>query len=138
MIELLDALRVFLVDESGLPSDDTAEQPFDFTAGTLYVWEESSVQRPIDTGGVREDFVIMAAIPERTSEEALGKRSRETSLALDAHRNRMLYLIRHHASVAGFWDHIEGASVPSFLRQLELRGIAVRISGYRIIDMGDA
>lgn len=135
MIELLDALRLFLLDDTDLASDDSGEQPYDFEPMTLYVWEESSLQRPIGADGeVREDFVIVAAITERTGEEAFGKRSRATSLVLDGHRTRMLTLIREHSSVQDQWDHIEGASVPSFLRQLEQRGIAVRISGYRIID----
>ena len=135
MIELLDEIRLFLVDDTGLSSDDTAEQPYEWVPGTLYVWEESSIQRPIGAGGeVREDFVLMAAIAEATGEESFGRRERATSVALDAHRSRMLGLIRRHSSVDGQWDHIEGASVPSFLRQLDLRGVAVRISGYRLID----
>lgn len=132
MIELLDAIRDFLAE--GGASDDSGEQPYDWKVNTLYVWEESSVQRPIGAEGeVREDFVIMAAIAEATGEEAFGQRERATTVALDAKRTRMLDLIRTNSSIAGQWDHIEGASLPSFLRQLELRGIAVRISGYRII-----
>ncbi len=136
MIDLLDALRYLLSDGTDLATDDTCERPYEWKPDTLYVWEESSNHEPFESGPVvRENFVIVAAIAERTNEEARGERSRETTEALYGHRDRMLDLIRLNRSV-GLWEdgHLRAESVPGYLRQLEIRGIALRITGYRLVS----
>lgn len=134
MLELIDALRDVLRDGLGIAVDESGERPYDWTPETLYVWEESSAWTSIGTGEKREDFVVMAAIAEATGEEAAGQRSRETTVALYGYRDAFLEAIRTHANTGPWADgNIEGASVPAYLRQLDVRGVAVRISGYRLI-----
>lgn len=131
-LDLIDTLRDSLSEAIGVAADDSVEQPYDWTPGILYLWEESAAMTPIGGQERREDFVLVAAIAEPTGEEAAGQRSRETTEALYAHRDALLEWIRENPSTDA-WDHIVGASIPSYLRQLDARGIAIRISGYRLI-----
>lgn len=134
MLDLIDGLRELLTDGTELDSDDTAERPFDWKTGTLYVFEETSSRTPIGPSEVREDFVIIAAIATNSGEEAAGQRSREVTETLYAHRDMFLERIRLNPNVGPWQDgNIQGSSLPAYLRQLDLRGIAVRISGYRLI-----
>lgn len=135
MLDVIDGLRDLLSDRLDIETDDTGDRPYDWTAGVLYVWEESSGQISIGTGEVREEFVVMAAIASPSGEEAAGQKLREVTETLDGYRDVFLTRIRLNSNI-GPWASgtIIGASVPSYLRQLDLRGIAVRISGYRIIE----
>jgi hypothetical protein len=135
MLDVIDGLRDLLSDRLDIETDDTGDRPYDWTAGVLYVWEESSGQISIGTGEVREEFVVMAAIASPSGEEAAGQKLREVTETLDGYRDTFLTRIRLNSNI-GPWASgtIIGASVPNYLRQLDLRGIAVRISGYRIIE----
>lgn len=134
MLDVIDYLRELLVDGTDLDADDTAERPFDWKTGTLYVFEETSSRTPIGPVEVREDFIVIAAIATNSGEEAVGQRSRAVTETLYAHRDRMLELVRMNPNVGPWADgNIQGASLPAYLRQLDLRGIAIRVSGYRLI-----
>jgi hypothetical protein len=134
VLDVMEALAELLAEDTGLVIDPAFERPFDWTADTLYVWEESSSWTPIGPSEVREDFVIMAAVAEATGEEAIATRNPETTAALYAHRETFLDRIRLSPNVGPWQDgNIQGDSVPAYLRQLDLRGIAVRVRGYRLI-----
>lgn len=138
MLDVVDGIRELLEDGSDatVSTDDSGERPYDWTPWTLYVWEESSAHTSIGTGEVREDFVVVAAIAvPNDGEESVGVRSRAVTERLDAKRNQYLDAIRRHTDVGPWRDgYLAGASVPDYLRQLDLRGIAVRVTGWRIID----
>lgn len=136
LITIIDALQALVEPdpETGPTIDDAASQPFDFAGNTLYAWEENSMRRSIGTGGeVREDFTIVLVYCSEAAEEAWSQRSREISIALDAKRTAYLDAIRSHEGV-GPWGYISGASDPDFVRAFEVRGIAVRVTGWRILD----
>lgn len=135
LLDVVDGLRELLASAAGISAvDDTGERPFDWTPDTLYVWEESAGRTPIGAIEQREDFVIMAAVVDATAEEAFGKRDRATTVRLYQWQEAMIEWIRLHPNVGPWQDgNIVGSSVPSYLRQLDARGIAVRIAGYRLI-----
>ena len=144
MLEVVDALRSLLEPDPDLV-DDTAEMPFEWQPGMLYVFEDESNWSRLDTGGmIREDFVIMAVYVRPADEAPLAKRSREVTEALDARRVRYLTTIADNPSMGAasgdpdeppLWSHIMGASLPRYLRELEVRGIAVRVVGYRLMSV---
>lgn len=143
MIEVVDALRELVeptdpVDEThslyGTKLDRAAARPFEWEADTFYAFEESSAHVSIGTGEVREDFTIfLVYCAGGNGEESLLKRSRETSEALDERRTRYMDALRHSAGRPGLWAYVLGSSLPEYLRQFEIRGVAVRAVGYRVV-----
>jgi hypothetical protein len=134
VLDVVDGLRELLSDGLDVVTDDTGDRPYEWTPGTLYVWEESSDHQSIGTGEIRENFVVMAAIAAPSDEEAFGRKLREVTETLDAYRNTFLLKIRTNTNVPPWSSgYIAGASVPNYLRQLDLRGLAIRVAGYRII-----
>jgi hypothetical protein len=135
LLDVVDFFRPILADAAGITAtDDSGERPYDWAPDTLYVWEESGSRTPFGMLEQREDFVIMAAVVDATGEEAAGKRDRATTVRLYAWQAAMIEWIRLHPNVGPWQDgNIVGSSVPSYLRQLDARGIAVRIAGYRLI-----
>lgn len=143
MIEIVDALRELVEPSdpvrdgyalSGIMVDRTASRPFDFEPNTLYAWEETSTHVSIGTGEVREDFaVLLVFVAASRGEESLYARDREVSEALDERRTSYMNALRHSAGRAGLWDYVLGTSLPDYLRQFEIRGVAVRASGYRLV-----
>lgn len=145
MIEIIDGLRELLeptdpVDETrstnGLILDRTCSQPFDQAPSTVYAWEESCSHVSIGTGEVQERFeVIFVLTLDNEGETSIAQRSRDVSIALDAKRKEWMRLIRLHKNL--FDGDLAASSDADFLRQLDLRGIAVRIAGWRLITGDD-
>jgi hypothetical protein len=143
MIEVIDALRELLeptdaIDESRSENDvildRSCAQPFEFVANTLYAWEELRRQVPAGTGEIREDFEIRFVYVSKASEEAGSKRNRDVSIALDAKADGYLELIRNFANIPP-WDsgNIQATVDADMIRQLEVRGIGIRVIGYRMV-----
>lgn len=135
--DIVDALRERLQGAvtPGYSWDDTLAQPFEWVADTVYLWCESTQEIPIGTGEIRQDFEVMVVIGvDHLGEEAVLRRNRETSLKLDQVRREIMQWIRLNANVPP-WDsgNIAGRSDEDFLRQLEVRGVAVMIGGYRLV-----
>ncbi len=135
ILEVVDDLRTRLASAAGIVLvDESGERPYDWTPDTLYAWEESSSRTPIGGTEQREDFIVIAAVVDATGEEAFGQRSRATTEQLYEWQAAMIEWIRLHPNVGPWQDgNIIGSSIPSYLRQLDARGIAVRIAGYRLI-----
>lgn len=143
MIEVIDALLELVeptdpvdatVSQNGLKIDRTASAPFEFEGPAVYAWEESSQQFPVGTGEVREEFVIMLVVTEQNPmETGTGRRSRAVSEALDKVRERWLKAIRSATTREGLWGQMVGGTDADFLRQLGVRGLAVRASGWRMV-----
>lgn len=135
--DIVDALREGLEGHvtPGYTWDDTLAQPFEWAADTVYLWCETTTEPSIGTGEVRQDFEIMVVIGvDHGGEEAMLMRNRETSLKLDTFRAEVMEWVRLHAHVPP-WDsgNLAARSDEDFLRQLELRGVAVMIGGYRLV-----
>lgn len=130
MIERLDAVADLV--KGGHDVDPAYSQPFDFVAGTLYLWEELRAHRSIGTGEVREDFVIVAVLPIESSEAAEATRSRPITEALDEWVTAGLDAVRKAQGRP--WEFAVGSSDADFLRQLDVRGALIRVSGYSVLD----
>lgn len=148
MIDLIDALRELLEPESeeagvsvnGVRLDNTAAMPFDFEPNTLYVVEEQDLRTLDETwtpeGGVeRQSFIVNALyVIDSEGENAITRRSRAVSIALDEKRNEYCRLVRMTRTNGDVWHHIQASADADFVRQLQVRGIAVRITGYRFVS----
>lgn len=137
MLDVLDAL-VDLVKQAdtSLVYDDSAAAPYEWRDGTVYSWIETTNDRSIGTGEVRQDFEIMIVYAsDNDGEEARLTRSRAVSEALDSWRRDVMDLIRQNTHVPP-WSSgtIAARSDEDFLRQLEVRGVAIMVGGYRIRD----
>ena len=148
MIDVIDGIRDLLeppdphedgFSVNGVAIDRSCAEPIgDAQANTIYAWEEACRERPIGTGEVQQDFeivVLYAAGGE--GEVAALQRSRDVSEALDAKRVAYMKLIRDNANM-GFGGrlgegNIEATSDADARRQFATRGIAIRVSGYRLV-----
>lgn len=130
MIERLDAVADLVKGSHAV--DPAYSQPFDFEADVIYLWEEARLHRSIGTGEVREEFEIVAVLPVESSEAAEAQRSRVITEALDAWVTAGLDAIR--VAQGQPWEHAIGSSDADFLRQLDVRGALIRVSGYKVLD----
>ena len=135
MIVILDGLRELLKQyDTSIVFDDAMAQPYEWRDGTVYMWSETVDDRQIGTGEVQSDFeILMVYALGNEGEEAISERSRAVSVKLDAARRAWMDLIREHAN-AGPWSNLRARAEQDFLRQLEVRGVGIRISGYTIGD----
>jgi hypothetical protein len=135
MIVVLDALRELLKQyDPAIDFDDAMSQPYEWRENTVYSWAETVDDVPIGTGEVRTDFeILMVYAVGNEGEEAISERSRDVSVKLDTARQAWMDLIRANAN-AGPWSNLRARAEQDFLRQLEVRGVGIRISGYRIGD----
>lgn len=145
MIPVVDAIRDLCeppdqADDTrsiaGVLIDRTCAQPIgDAQPNTIYAWEAACRERPIGTGEVQQDFeVTVLYIVDGKGEEGVLQRSREVSEALDERRAAYMKLVRDFANIPP-WDsgNIQATSDADFIRQLEVRGIAIRVTGYRLV-----
>lgn len=113
--------------------DETAARPFAWAEQTLYVYEEATVDTPIETGPVvRQDFTLRAVLTgPRLGEEAKQTRLPAVSTFLDTRRDAYLAAVRASQRTA-LWGNLRAASAPG-PATLQVRSIALRITGYRIV-----
>jgi hypothetical protein len=134
LITVIDALQDLVEPDTDVTIDRAASQPYEYLPNTLYAWEEGSSRRSFESGPtVREDFEILLVYVVAAAEEALLARDRDVSIALDTKRTAYLDAIRQNSGIPP-WSYITASSDPDMIRQFEVRGIAIRVSGYRIID----
>lgn len=141
MLEVIDALRK-LFEPDVEATDTSGEMPFDWQPGILYVFEDESSIALWDAGETyREDFAIMAVYPVAAGEEARQARDRDVTVKLDDRRRLILATVANNPSMPStdpatpLWSYITASSQPRYLREFDLRGIAVRIVGYRLITI---
>lgn len=133
---MLDVLeRVAELVQGDATIDPAYTQPFDFEPMTLYVWEESRSYRSIGAGEVSEDFEIMAVyVTDNGGETAVATRSPDVTRLLDAWATSALEAIRLHPNdgplAAG---NMTASTDADMLRQLFVRGTALRVTGYRVL-----
>lgn len=139
MIGIVEAVRELLEPEPTPPAlrevavDTTAAKPLKSAARTLYVYQETLTESPIETGPTaRRDFVLMAVLtgPD-AGEEARSARDIAVSGFLDGRREAYLAAIRGARHTTD-WDHIRAAEVAG-PATLEHRSIALRLTGYVIV-----
>lgn len=134
MIDVLEGIADLV--KGDLTLDPAMTQPFDFQIDTLYVWEEARGHRSIGTGEVREDFEVVAVyVTDNEGETAIATRSRAVTLRIDAWATMALDAVRHNANIPPWSSgNISAITDADFLRQLGVRGAALRVTGYRLLD----
>lgn len=147
MIDVVDGIRDLFeppstldpeLSTNGVAIDRTCAEPFEKIANTVYAWEAACRETSIGTGEVRQDFEVdVLYVVDNLGENAIALRSREVSEALDTKRSAYMKLVRDHANM-GFGDRLgagdmQATSDADFLRQFEVRGIAIRVTGYRLV-----
>jgi hypothetical protein len=148
MIDLIDGLRMLLepldpddpeVSVNGAHVDDSCSAPFEWLANTLYAYAESDRRTTDETsaGGLsmeRQNFAVVAVyVADGEGENPTGQRRRAVSEALDARRAAYASAIRNNRTNGDLWQWVIAEFDDDYLRQLAVRGIMVRISGYRFV-----
>jgi hypothetical protein len=112
--------------------------PLTSRSNTLYVYPITGLLGEPDVGdppSLREDFVVEAVyVADNQGEEANRRRSRDVSVELDAKAREYTDLLARNPFRDGThpWEHARVTSVDwDRLRQLDVRGIAVRVTGWR-------
>lgn len=148
MLDVVDGIRDLLEPPdphesgksvNGVLIDRSCAEPLgDAQPNTVYAWEEASREKPIGTGEVQQDFeIVVLYVADGAGEVAAAQRSREVSEALDAKRVEYMRLVRTFANI-GFGDelgrgNIQATADADALRQFATRGIAIRVTGYRLM-----
>ena len=134
MIDLVENLAELVRGDATL--DPAFAQPYTFESMTLYGWIESRAHTSIGTGEVREDFeIVFVYVTDGDGEEAVLQRDPDVSRKLDAWATAAMDELRQRGDfVMGDDGHLTYRLDADFLRQLETRGAALRISGWRILD----
>jgi hypothetical protein len=150
VIDVVDGLRDLLEPPdaqndgfslNGVAIDRSCAEPIgDAQANTVYAWEEACRDKPIGTGEVQRDFeIVVLYVADGAGELAIGQRSRDVSEALDAKREAYMKLIRENANIGFGGDaptgrgNIQATSDADALRQFATRGIAIRVTGWRLV-----
>jgi len=139
VLDIIDAILELLEpDPTVVGKDTTAERPFDWAPNTLYVYPVLDIHADGDMGdppSIRENFTVDAIyVADGQGEEATRTRSRDVSLELDAkaHAYADILAAARFRGPGRPWEDARVTSVDwDRLRQIDVRGVAVRITGWR-------
>lgn len=135
MNEVLDFLRSSLEPDQEAELDDTAAEPLEWTANTLYAYLlPATTHEPFESGpSVLERFSArIVYVADDGGESARRERSRDVSDLLDAKRTRYLDTLRGLMSAPPFWAFAAAAET-SAPDTLLTRAVSIRLNGYRIL-----
>lgn len=135
MNEVLDFLRSSLEPDREAELDDTAAEPLEWTANTLYAYIlPVTTHEPFESGpSVLERFSArIVYVADDGGESAQRERSRDVSDLLDAKRTRYLDTLRELMSAPPFWAFAAAAET-SAPDTLLTRAVSIRLNGYRIL-----
>lgn len=143
MIEIVDRLRLLLDAASAAgTADDSCADPVAWGADTLYVFEAENgdLHEPVGDGSEdRELFEVIAVyIADAAGENQMTARHRDVSVALDQRKEAYLRAVRENRTMLDdggveLWADLRGRADMGFVRAIQVRGVAVRIAGYRFI-----
>lgn len=134
ILDVVAGLRELLEPGDTVTKDETGAPPLEHKPEVLYAYADPVrlLETPIDTGPtIRQDFTVVAEFMESSSENALQRRDVEVSEPLDDRLGRWLAAVRTN-QVTAIWMHIRAAARPA-PRKMTGRGIAIAISGYRLL-----
>lgn len=121
---------------TGTWRDLAGSEPFAYdTPDTLYLFEWGPDVRDLAGASAAdlERFAVQAVyVADSKDEEAQQIRRLSVTTALDAKRELYAQKIRQHRSGAS-WQHLQAVIDGDYVRAFEIRGFALRISGWRII-----
>lgn len=128
--------------QSGTVVDLNAAEPVIWQPNHLYLWDEGDQHALAGVGNPpeeREVFEVTAIyVADSQDEEAKQRRTRAVSEALDLKRHEYAAAIAANRSkyVSGGatpWSHLESSLDADFVRDINVRGFALRITGYRFL-----
>ena len=130
--------------ESGTWRDLSAAEPFGYVGypDTLFLFEWGPDIRGLAGASPQdlERFALQAVyVADAKDEEPQERRRRDVTETLDAKREFYAARIRQRRSAAS-WSHLECTIDGDYVRAFEVRGVALRISGWRVVPaaMGGA
>lgn len=123
-----------LLEDDDESVDHAGAEPKDWIPGRLFIYPSGRLAEvPFETGpSRRQDFGVVAVFIARSSEAALRATDEEISALIDEKRAQYLERVRTN-QVTVLWHHIQAAERPA-PRTLDGRGVAIDITGYRLID----
>jgi hypothetical protein len=128
--------------QSGTVVDLNAAEPFSWEPNHLYLWDEGDIHALAGVGNPPEEqerFSIAAIyVADSGDEEAQRRRTRTVSAALSQKRHEYAAAIAANRSKyatggATPWAHLESSLDADLLREFNVRGFALRITGYRFL-----
>lgn len=128
--------------DSGTTVDLNGVEPFSFLKDTLYLWPVADSHELFESANpprTEERFEIVALYAaDSKDEEAKQRRLRTVSEALDAKGHAWLDLIRrnrsrYEAGTPAPWKNLVARLDPDTIRNFNVRGIALRVAGYRYL-----
>lgn len=145
MLDIMDGIRELLEPSATttVVTDDTGADPFVYEPNHLYVFESGDVRdlagnSPAD---IERFSVVAMFVADDAGEEADQTRRREITAALDDKRDAYLAAVRATRTFTDpgppervLWAHLQGSADADFVRALEVRGIAIRLTGWRFIE----
>ena len=136
-IDLATALRPAT---SGTTVDHAAARPFEFEfdGDRLYGWPAAARHQVMEVGNppsFRQNFTLdLAYVIGNGGEQAKARRSRAVSLALDVKAETYLSVLASNVELAGSWEEIVGELNPDVIRGFDVRGIGLRLTGWRYLQ----
>lgn len=132
--DIIAAARELLEpDPTEVVKDEAAAQPLEWQPGTLYLYPLRNADVPFETGpSSRQDFGLMAVFVADAHEEAAKERSAEVSAQLDAKRAAYVAAVIANRRTTA-WHHIQATESRTPPRTLQGRGIALELTGYRLV-----
>lgn len=142
MLDLIDAIVDLLEPPAArVTKIDSAigAEPFSYEGrpDTLFLFEYGPDVRDLAGAGPLEleRFALQAVyVGDSKDEEAQQTRRRDVNEAIDVKRELYAKRIRERRS-ARTWSHLQAAFDGDYVRAFEVRGFALRISGWRILPL---
>lgn len=151
MLDVIDGIVELLEPENEriVKVDDSGAEPLDYAPDTLYVFEagDNREQAGHSPSSDLARFTLVAILTvDDQAERAKGRRMREVSQKLDTKREEYLRKVRRNrtgplimgdANVPAnspLWGNLTGAANPEFIRALDVRGLAITLTGWRLVE----
>lgn len=132
MLAVLEGVCTLIADQD-TAIDLTGAEPYDWRAGTQYVYPADTLREAaIETGpSARRDFAVSLVFVAEAHEEAARERDAAVTEDLLTRQDAYLARIRANRSTT-YWHHL-AAEVSRPPATLTSRAIALRLSGYQIV-----
>jgi len=122
---------------SGTVVDHSGARPFDleFDHDYLYGWVNDDRHVTAETGdppSIRENFTLeLIYAADSQGEQAASRRLRSVSEVIDAKAHEYLALIAANVAYGDAWQDLTGQINPDTIRGFNVRGVGLRLTGYR-------
>ncbi len=140
VLSIVDAIAALITPPSGITLDASGSRPVIWLPDRIYVYPNRQIPKPEGDGSLDVTFfyVRLAWTVNGLAEESAGQtRLREVSLSLDAAAAYCIDQVRANRRNTGLWEALQVDAVTyDGVVTLDVRGIFVDISGYRMVGDG--